>query len=247
VHTEFYLTMEQWLILTGVAVVMIIVVIILTVWVSKRSTTDGYAKIRDGNVVVDVSEIRLGGLIGQGTFGEVYKGTWRGAVVAVKKLTPQVITDEFLHEFEKEVRLMQALRAPNVLQFLGSSFVPPNICIVMEYMSRGSLYGILHNPAIVLEWPLILRMMADTARGMTYLHTCKPPIIHRDLKSHNLLVDEFWKVKVCDFGLSTIMEQASQTMTACGTPCWVCTSFTLFSFHVELTISVTHTHSLFLD
>jgi len=63
-------------------------------------------------------------------------------------------------------------------------------------------------------------MCIDAAKGCVYLHDCTPVIVHRDLKSHNLLVDENWKVKVCDFGLSTIVEQASRTMTACGTPCW---------------------------
>jgi len=63
-------------------------------------------------------------------------------------------------------------------------------------------------------------MMLDAGRGMTYLHKSDPIIIHRDLKSHNLLVNENWKVKVCDFGLSKILDQQNDTMTACGTPSW---------------------------
>ena len=191
------------------------------VWCRHRHTLDGYERIREGNVLVTMKELTLGERIGRGTFGEVYRATWRGAVVAVKKLAAQTISEDFVREFEKEVSLMRSLRSPNVLQFLGSAFQPPNnICIVMEYMSRGSLYSILHNYTTVLDWELVLRMVADTARGMLYLHTCRPPVIHRDLKSHNLLVDEFWRVKVCDFGLSTVLEHQSQTMTACGTPCW---------------------------
>ena len=202
-------------------VLVLLLVAFVVIYIRHRSTLDGYELIRDGNVFVAMKDIKLGERIGRGTFGEVYKGTWRGAVVAVKKLTTTTVSEEFVQEFEKEVSLMRNLRSPNVLQFLGSSFQPPNnVCIVMEYMQRGSLYGILHNPANVLDWSLVLRMLADTARGMTYLHTCKPPVIHRDLKSHNLLVDEFWRVKVCDFGLSTVLEHQSQTMTACGTPCW---------------------------
>ena len=198
----------------------VVIVALVIIWFRHRHYLDGYDRIKEGNTQVDLSEIKFGERIGRGTFGEVFKGMWRGAVVAVKKLNTAQMNEEFIREYEKEVYLMRTLRAPNVLQFLGSTFNPPDICIVMEYMSRGSLYEILHNPMIVLEWPLLLRMLADTARGMTYLHTCKPPVIHRDLKSHNLLIDEFWKVKVSDFGLSTFFEQASQTMTACGTPCW---------------------------
>lgn len=212
--------MHYFLIGLGFVLVLLLVAFVF-IYIRHRSTLDGYELIRDGNVFVAMKDIKLGERIGRGTFGEVYKGTWRGAVVAVKKLTTTTVSEEFVQEFEKEVSLMRNLRSPNVLQFLGSSFQPPNnVCIVMEYMQRGSLYGILHNPANVLDWSLVLRMLADTARGMTYLHTCKPPVIHRDLKSHNLLVDEFWRVKVCDFGLSTVLEHQSQTMTACGTPCW---------------------------
>ena len=210
----------QWIVL-GCAICGIVAVFgLVIVWVRHRRYIDGYDKIKEGQVDVDLRDIKMEDRIGRGTFGEVYKGTWRGAVVAVKRLNPMQMNEDFVREYEKEVYLMRALRAPNILQFLGSTFNPPDICIVMEYMSRGSLYGILHDPAVALDWPLLLRMLKDTARGMTYLHSCRPPVIHRDLKSHNLLVDEFWKVKVSDFGLSTVFEQVSQTMTACGTPCW---------------------------
>jgi len=117
---------------------------------------------------------------------------------------------------------MRTLRSPNIIQFLGSEFDPPdNICIVTEFMERGSLFSILADDTIILEWPLILTMLEDAARGMVYLHTCQPPIIHRDLKSQNLLVDEFWRVKVSDFGLSTAVESPQlEDESACGTLFW---------------------------
>jgi len=133
------------------------------------------------------------------------------------------MNDQFLQDFYKEVIIMRSLRHPNILQFLGACTVPPNICIVMEFMPMGSLFKILHDEAITqMDFDLLKRMMLDTAKGMNYLHKSDPIVIHRDLKSHNLLVDENWKVKVCDFGLSKILEtQADFTsMTACGTPSW---------------------------
>lgn len=60
----------------------------------------------------------------------------------------------------------------------------------------GSLYNILHNESISLDLKMLKKMMLDAARGMRYLHGSEPVIVHRDLKSHNLLVDQFWKVKV---------------------------------------------------
>jgi sterile alpha motif and leucine zipper-containing kinase AZK len=65
---------------------------------------------------------------------------------------------------------------------------------------------------------LAISVLLDTARGMTYLH--KVHIVHRDLKSHNLLVDQHFVIRICDFGLSRLAEGTQNTMTACGTPCW---------------------------
>ena len=185
-----------------------------------------------GNTQVDPHDIEYGECIGRGAFGEVYKGKWRGSLVAVKKLRVMSMRDDFIEGFEREIALMSMLRAPNILQFLGSAFDPPNVIIVMEFMPRGSLHDILHNRSISIEWPRVLDMMADTAKGMTYLHRCKPPVMHRDLKSHNLLVDEYWNVKVCDFGLSTVMKDPDNidttmvestdeyTAKCIGTPYW---------------------------
>ncbi len=121
----------------------------------------------------------------------------------------------------KEAELMMSLRHPNVLQFLGAYTQPPNICIITEFMPRGSLYKIIHDKNVVFTSILMKQICVDATKGLNYLHNLKPPIIHRDLKSHNLLVDANYKVKVADFGLSTRFVDSTGTMTACGTPCWV--------------------------
>jgi serine/threonine protein kinase len=112
-----------------------------------------------------------------------------------------------------------------------------DLAIIMEYMPRNSLWTVLHDHSLDVKWhvhvcsersthdrrrSLRCAMLGDAARGMNYLHSRRPPIIHRDLKSHNLLVDESWRVKVSDFGLSRIISSSPSlnTMTACGTPCW---------------------------
>jgi len=209
----------SWIILGVSGVAAIGLVALFIVLMKSRFKRDGYEQIVEGKQIT-IDEVRLGIRIGKGNFGEVYKAYWRGAEIAVKKLPAHNMTDQFLKDFHKEVSLMRALRHPNVIQFLGSCTVVPDICICTEYMPKGSLYKILHEPDQVLSWALIKKMCIDAAKGCVYLHDCTPVIVHRDLKSHNLLVDENWKVKVCDFGLSTIVEQASRTMTACGTPCW---------------------------
>lgn len=169
---------------------------------------------------IDVSKLKLGKRIGKGSFGEVYLGHYLGTEVAVKKILANKITPEFTQEFAREATLMRDLRHPNVVQFIGAAFEEPDICIVTEYMSQGSLYHLLHDPNIKISWEMVRKIALDAARGMAYLHLRTPAIIHRDLKSHNLLVDASWKVKVCDFGLSRIAVDLHKTMTACGTPCW---------------------------
>ncbi|GMH31601.1 hypothetical protein Nepgr_033445 [Nepenthes gracilis] len=147
-------------------------------------------------------EITLGERIGLGSYGEVYHGDWRGTEVAVKRFLDQDFYGRSLAEFGSEVCIMKRLRHPNVVLFMGAVTHPPNLSIVTEFLPRGSLYRLIHRPNNQLDERKRLRMALDAARGMNYLHNCSPVIVHRDLKSPNLLVDRNWVVKVCDFGLS---------------------------------------------
>ncbi|XVF50487.1 hypothetical protein PTKIN_Ptkin04bG0104900 [Pterospermum kingtungense] len=140
-------------------------------------------------------EITLGERIGLGSYGEVYRGEWHGTEVAVKKFLDQDISGESLEEFKSEVLIMKKLRHPNVVLFMGAVTRPPNLSIVTEFLHRGSLYRLLHRPNNQLDERRRLRMALDAARGMNYLHNCTPVIVHRDLKSPNLLVDKNWVVK----------------------------------------------------
>lgn len=184
------------------------------------STRNELATIVSSFEKIDVSKLKLGKRIGKGSFGEVYAGHYLGTEVAVKKILTSKISPEFTQEFAREASLMRDLRHPNVVQFIGAALEEPDICIVTEYMSQGSLYHLLHDPKVLISWEMVRKIALDAARGMAYLHLRTPAIIHRDLKSHNLLVDSNWKVKVCDFGLSRIAVDLHKTMTACGTPCW---------------------------
>ncbi|KAL9374975.1 hypothetical protein Peur_031854 [Populus x canadensis] len=167
-------------------------------------------------------EISLGERIGLGSYGEVYRGDWHGTEVAVKRFLDQDITGESLAEFRSEVRIMKRVRHPNVVLFMGAVTRAPNLSIVTEFLPRGSLYRLLHRPNSQLDERRRLRMAFDAARGMNYLHNCTPMIVHRDLKSPNLLVDKNWVVKVCDFGLSRMKHSTflSSRSTA-GTAEWM--------------------------
>ena len=169
--------------------------------------------------VIPFEEITLKRLIGYGSFGEVWKGKWRGSTVAVKKFFRQQANESLLLELRKESVIMSELRHPNILLFLGACVEPPNLCIVTEYMKYGSIGKYLRNKDNPLTWLQRLQMAKSTAIGMDYLHSFKPPIIHRDLSSYNILIDEHLHVKIADFGLARI-KQSNITMTRCGTPAW---------------------------
>ena len=113
---------------------------------------------------------------------------------------------EALDELEKEVGIMARLRHPNIVLLLGAVRSPP--AIVEEFCARGSLFSVLQRhtkPGVPpLEWRVRLQMALGAAAGMCYLHNCSPPIIHRDLKSPNLMVDRYFRVKVGDFNLSRV-------------------------------------------
>ncbi|XP_011032504.1 PREDICTED: serine/threonine-protein kinase EDR1-like isoform X2 [Populus euphratica] len=167
-------------------------------------------------------DLVFGERIGLGSYGEVYHADWNGTEVAVKKFLDQDFSGAALDEFKREVRIMRRLRHPNVVLFMGAVTRPPNLSIITEFLPRGSLYRILHRPQCQIDEKRRIKMALDVARGMNCLHASTPTIVHRDLKSPNLLVDENWTVKVCDFGLSRLKHNTflSSKSTA-GTPEWM--------------------------
>ncbi|KAL3825805.1 hypothetical protein ACJIZ3_021834 [Penstemon smallii] len=170
------------------------------------------------------SDLDLKERIGAGSFGTVHRAEWNGSDVAVKILMEQDFHAERFKEFLREVAIMKRLRHPNIVLFMGAVTEPPNLSIVTEYLSRGSLYRLLHKPGAkeVLDERRRLSMAYDIAKGMNYLHKRNPPIVHRDLKSPNLLVDRKYTVKVCDFGLSRLKPNTYlSSKSAAGTPEWM--------------------------
>ncbi|KAL1559810.1 putative serine/threonine-protein kinase drkD isoform X1 [Salvia divinorum] len=166
-------------------------------------------------------DLQLKEEIGQGSFAVVYRGIWNGSDVAVKVYTGSQY-DETLLDYKKEIDIMRRLRHPNVLLFMGASRTEEKIAIVTEYMTRGSLFKTLHRSNQSLDIRRRLRIALDVARGMNYLHHRNPPIVHRDLKSSNLLVDKSWNVKVGDFGLSKLKHSTFlTTRSGRGTPQWM--------------------------
>jgi len=177
-------------------------------------------------------EIILEELIGSGSFGKVYKGRCRQKAVAVKILHKQQFDAQTLAAFRKEVYLMNKIYHPNICLFMGAVTIPGKLMIVTEIVPKGNMETLLHDEKINLPLYLRMRMARDAALGVLWLHESTPTFIHRDLKTSNLLVDENMRVKICDFGLSTVKPQRHQMLkdqtTAKGTPLFMAPEVMMF-------------------
>ncbi|KAI0499860.1 hypothetical protein KFK09_018068 [Dendrobium nobile] len=189
---------------------------------SGSSTVDEIEPNLVGDSEIRWEDLVLGEEIGEGSFGVVYRGHWIGSDVAIKVYTRMDYRESVLLDYKKEIAIMKKLRHPNVLLFMGAVYSIERLAIVTEHLPRGSLFRTLHKNKQILDLRRRLRMALDVVRGMNYLHRRKPPIIHRDLKSSNLLVDKSWTVKVGDFGLSSLkISTVLTTKNGMGTPQWM--------------------------
>ncbi|KAL3038752.1 hypothetical protein AAZX31_01G149000 [Glycine max] len=168
---------------------------------------------------IDTNQLKYENKVGSGSFGDLYRGTYCSQDVAIKVLKPERISTDMLREFAQEVYIMRKIRHKNVVQFIGACTRPPNLCIVTEFMSRGSLYDFLHKQRGVFKLPSLLKVAIDVSKGMNYLH--QNNIIHRDLKTANLLMDENEVVKVADFGVARVQTQSGVMTAETGTYRWM--------------------------
>ncbi|KAI4314699.1 hypothetical protein L6164_027583 [Bauhinia variegata] len=168
---------------------------------------------------IDTNQLKFENKVGSGSFGDLYRGTYCSQDVAIKVLKPERTSTEMLREFAQEVYIMRKIRHKNVVQFIGACTRPPNLCIVTEFMSGGSVYDFLHKQRGVFKLPSLLKVAIDVSKGMNYLH--QNNIIHRDLKTANLLMDENKVVKVADFGVARVQSQSGVMTAETGTYRWM--------------------------
>lgn len=219
-----------------------------------------------------MDEVELLGKLDEGEFGEVFRGRWKGAEVAVKRIKPRgwmppsnktgqkerapkfhfpfdteggslnsapgsedvsslegssahssadssesgvdKATSTLAETFAREVSVLRRLRSNRIVMFMGACLGPADLCLVTEYMPRGSLYDLLHRRKRQVKGRRLLTMARDIAEGCAFLHAQR--IVHRDLKSSNLLLDEHYRVKVADFGLSRIRSVSNDALPTNG-------------------------------
>jgi len=169
----------------------------------KRLMYGATAKVQvlSASYIIDFSDLEVLHQIGEGSYGDVLKGRWKQTPVALKRLRGSLSADQ-MRAFGSEVGTMVELHHPNCVMLMGFSVSPP--VLVMEFLGRGSLYQVLHVDKTPFDWTMNLHTLVDCARGMNFLHTHAPPLIHRDLKSPNILVSSNWRCKIADFGLAQL-------------------------------------------
>ncbi|XP_015693406.2 U-box domain-containing protein 35-like [Oryza brachyantha] len=165
--------------------------------------------------------------IGEGGYGPVYKGHLDHTAVAIKVLRPDAAQGR--SQFQQEVEVLSCIRHPNMVLLLGAC--PEYGCLVYEYMANGSLDDCLfrRGGGPVIPWQHRFRIAAEIATGLLFLHQTKPePLVHRDLKPGNILLDRNYVSKISDVGLARLVPpnvadnvtQYRMTSTA-GTFCYI--------------------------
>ncbi|XP_022099203.1 interleukin-1 receptor-associated kinase 4-like [Acanthaster planci] len=145
-----------------------------------------------------------GNMIGEGGFGTVYLGRFSdGHECAIKKLKQSVFqcSDvELLKQYQNELQMLKRLKHPNLVELYGYSFDGPAPCLIFQFLRNGSLLGALgKDSSLHLPWESRVHIAQGTAEGLAYLHS--EGVVHRDVKSANVLLDSDLNPKVADFGL----------------------------------------------
>ncbi|KAL5540133.1 hypothetical protein UlMin_042357 [Ulmus minor] len=188
----------------------------------NNSSTQGLENYEEWTI--DLRKLNMGEAFAQGAFGKLYRGTYNGEDVAIKLLErPENDLERaqlMEQQFQQEVKMLATLKHPNIVRFIGACRKPMVWCIVTEYAKGGSVRQFLmkrQSRAVPLK--LAVKQALDVARGMAYVHALG--LIHRDLKSDNLLIFSDKSIKIADFGVARIEVQTEGMTPETGTYRWM--------------------------
>lgn len=158
-----------------------------------------------------VTRLSDSSIVGKGSSGVVYRvETPMKQVIAVKKLWP--IKDGEIPErdmFSAEVQTLGSIRHKNIVRLLGCCNNGKTRLLLFDYISNGSLFGLLHEKKMFLDWDARYKILLGAAHGLAYLHhDCIPPIVHRDVKANNILVGQQFQAFLADFGLAKLVDSS---------------------------------------
>eukprot|EP01125_Pyxidicula_operculata_P017437 TRINITY_DN610_c0_g1_i1.p1 TRINITY_DN610_c0_g1~~TRINITY_DN610_c0_g1_i1.p1 ORF type:complete len:1379 (-),score=333.22 TRINITY_DN610_c0_g1_i1:172-4308(-) len=166
--------------------------------------------------VIDAHDVIFLSELGQGTSAKVYKGTYENMTVAIKVMEFSLGSKQIV-DLKKELEIMLSIRSEHILYLYGI-IIQPRLSLVIEYCAKKSLYHALSDeapaetnintdgPSNSIDWALLLNWFKQSVQGILVLHKFKPQIVHRDIKSLNLLITSDNQIKIADFGLSRFLK-----------------------------------------
>ncbi|WJX49709.1 non-specific serine/threonine protein kinase [Trifolium repens] len=149
-------------------------------------------------------------LLGKGSHGYVYKAIVHGKPVAVKRPSrPHSLrkpisssSPEITNEVDNEIDILSKIQSPRLVNLVGFTNDSKDRLLVVEFMCNGTLFDVLHSSSRTLNWGRRIRLALQTAKAIDTLHSSNPPVIHRDIKSANVLIDQNYNARLGDFGLA---------------------------------------------
>jgi serine/threonine protein kinase len=187
----------------------------------RRSDSAGAVEGQDsvhlpaGADFISFSDLTLGPVIGQGAYGQVLSGTYRGAPAAIKRGSVRNRDAQAKKYLEQELEALSANEGhPHLIKYYGACLHAGAAYIAIEFMPGGDLNDLLLDTSVALPWALLARLAHHAADGMACLHA--RGLIHRDIKADNILLDDSWRAVLADYGFARRVEGAGAGRPAGG-------------------------------